>query len=135
MHKIPNTSSSNHCYYSYTSHTQIIVHAHTAIHAIKTCYSSSKFYTDCPMACSCTLGFSVIRIMHTTLRLLLLTASKFSYFVIFCIFRVLILAILDHNTMILMIFIVIDDVMFYSHGQILTIITNSLKFAKISTRL
>ena len=37
--------------------------------------------------------------------------------------------------MILMIFIVIDDVMFYSRGQILTIITNSLKFAKISTRL
>ena len=32
--------------------------------------------------------------------------------------------------MILMIFIVIDDVMFYSRGQILTIITNSLKFAK-----
>ena len=70
-----------------------------------------------------------------TLRLLLLTASKFSYFVIFCIFRVLILAILDQYTMILMIFIVIDDVMFYSRGQILTIITNSLKFAKISTRL
>ena len=43
-----------------------------------------------------------------TLRLLLLTASKFSYFVIFCIFRVLILAILDQYTMILMIFIVID---------------------------
>ena len=71
----------------------------------------------------------------STLRLLLLTASKFSYFVIFCIFRVLILAILDQYTMILMIFIVIDDVMFYSRGQILTIITNSLKFAKISTRL
>ena len=81
------------------------------------------------------LCVSVYPCGHTTLRLLLLTASKFSYFVIFCIFRVLILAILDQYTMILMIFIVIDDVMFYSRGQILTIITNSLKFAKISTRL
>ena len=37
--------------------------------------------------------------------------------------------------MILIIFIVIDDVMLYSRGQILTIITNLLKFAKFSTRL
>ena len=72
----------------------------------------------------------IILILYT-LRLLLLTASKFSYFVIFCIFRVLILAILDQYTMILMIFIVIDDAMFYSRGQILTINTNSLKLVPV----
>ena len=33
--------------------------------------------------------------------------------------------------MILMIFIVIDDVMFYLRGQILTIITNSLKLVPV----
>ena len=76
---------------------------------------------------------SVVEKGSITLRLLLVTVSKFSDF---CIFRVLILAILDqYSTMILMIFIVIDDVMFYSRGQILTIITYLLKFAKISTRL
>ena len=62
---------------------------------------------DCVCVCVCGGGGGII--CHTcTLRLLLLTASKFSYFVIFCIFRVLILAILDQYTMILMIFIVID---------------------------
>ena len=64
---------------------------------------------------------------------LLLTVSKFCDFLYFQGTTTVhvILAILDQYTMILMIFIVIDDVMFYSCGQILTIITNSLKLVPV----